>query len=64
MAALNGQEIETTESILKIKSLIDLFNETVDAVYYPLRELTIDEDYIFVNISKAKPIDMALSCTF
>lgn len=46
LRALNVQDIERTESIFKIKSLIDLFNETVDAVYYPLRELTIDESLI------------------
>lgn len=46
LRSLNVQNNERPESIFKIKSLIDLFNNTVDAVYYPLRELTIDESLI------------------
>ncbi|XP_064292998.1 piggyBac transposable element-derived protein 4-like [Plodia interpunctella] len=46
LRALNVQNNERTQSIFKIKSLIDLFNDTIDSVYYPLRELTIDESLI------------------
>lgn len=46
LRALNVQNDERTDSIFKIKSLIDLFNDTVNTVYYPLRELTIDESLI------------------
>lgn len=46
LRALNVQNDERPESIFKINSLIDLFNDTINAVYYPLRELTIDESLI------------------
>lgn len=40
------QNNDRSESIFKIKSLIDLFNESVNSIYYPVKQITIDESLI------------------
>lgn len=46
LRALNVQSIPGTESIKKVYSLIDIFNKTMEKIYYPSKELTVDESLI------------------
>ncbi|KAL0859819.1 hypothetical protein ABMA27_014003 [Loxostege sticticalis] len=46
LRALNVQTDERPESIFKIKSLIDLFNQSMSSIYYPSKNIAIDESLI------------------
>ncbi|XP_045456049.1 piggyBac transposable element-derived protein 4-like [Melitaea cinxia] len=46
LRALSVQRNERNESLFKVKDLIDLFNDSINAIYYPVKELTIDESLI------------------
>ncbi|XP_046970772.1 piggyBac transposable element-derived protein 4-like [Vanessa cardui] len=46
LRALNVQNIPGNESIKKVCSLIDIFNKTLEEIYYPSKELTVDESLI------------------
>lgn len=43
LRVLNVQDEDGNESLLKVKTLINLFNEKMKEIYYPTRELAIDE---------------------
>ncbi|XP_050551705.1 piggyBac transposable element-derived protein 4-like [Spodoptera frugiperda] len=46
LRALNVQMEAGNQSLNKVKALIDLFNKTMEDLYYPAREVTIDESMI------------------
>lgn len=46
LRALNVQRSTRNQSIFKIKSLIDLFNNNMDTIYSPSKKLCIDESLI------------------
>lgn len=46
LRALNVQTDERPESISKIKPLIDLFNQSMCSIYYPSKNIAIDESLI------------------
>lgn len=46
LRALNVQTDERPESIFKIKPLIDLFNQSMCSIYYPAKNIAIDESLI------------------
>ncbi|XP_039753926.1 piggyBac transposable element-derived protein 4-like [Pararge aegeria] len=46
LRALNVQDEMRPESIFKVKSLIDMFNETMSTTYYPSNNVAIDESLI------------------
>lgn len=46
LRALNVQNNNRTESIFKVKTLIDIFNQTMLSTYYPSKNIAIDESLI------------------
>lgn len=46
LRALNVQTDERPQSIYKIKPLIDLFNQSMCSIYYPAKNIAIDESLI------------------
>lgn len=46
MRALNVQNIPGPQSIKKVCSLIEIFNNTMKSIYYPTKQMAIDESLI------------------